>query len=99
MSLKSLPSLIILNGSTKGINNFKSCLPFHIEEGFPYHTQVKVRTNTTEEELYNLKKEYPDIISYYFYEASKMKGQKSYDSDCPNMSLYDDFINITHSKQ
>ena len=91
MSLKNVNkcSFIVLNGSNKGIYDF-----IKRNSSKLYVIQCAVRTNTTEEELYNLRKNYPDTVSYYFYEPSNMKGQKSYDADSPNMSLYDDYVKV-----
>ena len=88
MSLKYVNkcSFIVLNGSRKGIHDF-----IKRNSAKLYVIQCNVRTNTTEEELYNLRKKYPDTVSYYFYETSNVK---TYDADCPNMSLYDDYVKV-----
>ena len=96
MSLKNV-SFIVLNGSRKGIYDF---IKKNIEKLCTI--QCTIRTNTTEEELYNLKKNYPNTVSYYFSETLKIKNQRIYDVECPNMSLYDDYIQVgsrTNSKQ
>ena len=94
MSLRNINkcSFIVLNGARKGIYDFIKRNSYKL-----YLIQCTVRTNTTEEELYNLRINYPDTVSYYFYDSSNMKGQKTHDVDSPNMNLYNDYVKVGSS--
>ena len=89
MSKTFLP-FIVLNGSRSGIHNFMKNTP-------NLYMNYNIMTHTTEEELYNLQNKY-HTESYYFYDSVDMKGKKNYDAECPNMTLYDDYIGVVESK-
>lgn len=76
---------IVINGSCKNLgkavrNRFGVRIP-------------NMLVNVSEEDLYYLKK-FPETRSYYLYNKSQLHGKCIQDVDCPNPSLYDDFIQV-----
>ena len=92
--LRSSKKFVVINGSRKGI----------IKSSFRYIPRISSRVvlmvDTTEEQLYNLKRNYSNTRSYYLYDPAdlRVKGDKIYDIECPNLSLYDDFINVAEKQ-
>ncbi len=83
-------TFVVINGSRKGM--IRSSL-LHIPR---ISSRVVLMVDTTEEQLYNLKRNYSSVRSYYLYNPVDLRvgGDKIYDIECPNLSLYDDFINV-----
>lgn len=84
---------VVLNGSRKGL--IKPSWP-KLSKLLPLSSnQAIIMTDTTDETLYSLKQEYPDTRSYYIYDRSDLADKTLHDVDCPNLSLYDDFIDVS----
>ncbi len=81
---------VVINGSRKGM------VKYGIRHIPRIPSRVVLVVDTTEEEVWTLKRDYSNTRSYYFYDPAdlRLEGDKIYDIKCPNLSLYDDFINI-----
>ena len=81
---------IVLNGSRTGLA--KLAMRYLPSFG---RMHLAVLSDTTEEVLFNIKENYPTTKSYYCYVPSDVADRTLFDANCPNIKLYDDFIDVS----
>lgn len=83
---------VVINGSRRGLFN-----PLTFNTLATLSRPATVMLDTTEETLHTLK-QCPNTRSYYLYHPDDLIGRTSNDVDCPNLTLYDDFVDVSKAQ-